>query len=79
MQELEQRVQGFRIDRAFANKKLARLERAIARAKLSDKDRKQLTAGAQRILRLIINDRLREASTLITAQMRQLARKTRGR
>jgi len=77
--ELARHVEGFQIDREFANRKLARLEQAIARARPGQGQRRQLSADAQRILRLIFNNQLIEASRLITLQMRSVTRRARGR
>ena len=70
LEALEQEVAGFRIDRRFAERKLARLERAIGKAGLDPDRRQQLEAGARRILKLVMASRLVEASQLISRQMR---------
>ena len=61
------------IDRAHARRELARLEAALTHTKLPPTDRQRVEKAAQRILRLIMGDRPREACRLIDAQMRFLA------
>jgi hypothetical protein len=67
LRQLDGRVDTFRIDRVFANRKLTRLEAAIARARLDGPQRTRISADAQRILKLVLADRLVEASQLISA------------
>jgi len=67
LQRLERHVEAFRIDRAFAHRKLARLEAAIERARLGDEERRRISGDAQRILKLILAERLVEASQLISS------------
>ena len=69
---LRARVEAFRIDRAFVRAKMARLERAIAAAKLSADEQRRMTAVSQRILHLIMEEQLVEASRLMSATRAQL-------
>ncbi|MCC6747856.1 MAG: protein kinase [Deltaproteobacteria bacterium] len=62
----------FRLDRAFAERKLARLEGAIARARLTTERRQELERQSQRILRLILEGQLAEASALISRALSRL-------
>jgi hypothetical protein len=69
---LRARVEAFRIDRAFVRAKMARLERAIAAAKLSADEQRRVAAVSQRILYLIMEEQLVEASRLMSATRAQL-------
>ncbi len=69
---LERQVTAFAADRRFVERKLARLERAIKQARLSDAARRELSAATRKILKLTMSGRLVEASRLISAQMRAL-------
>lgn len=63
------------IDRAHARRELARLEAQLARTTLPAADRQRVEKASQRILRLIMGDRPREACRLIDAQLRFLSRR----
>ena len=71
---LRARVQMFRIDRSFAERKLRRLERAIAAAsgRLPEADRQRLGTVSQNILRLIMEGRLVEASAQMSRTLGEL-------
>ncbi len=62
----------FRVDQRFITRKLARLERAIARAPAGDRQRLQV--ASQRILRLMLGDRLVAASNQISRLLARLRR-----
>ena len=69
---LRARVEAFRIDRAFVRAKMARLERAIAAVRLSADEQRRMAAVSQRILYLIMEEQLVEASRLMSATRAQL-------
>lgn len=71
---LERQISSFRMDRRFAERKLSRLESAIKKATLSASERRELSASTRRILKLVMSNRLVEASRLITRQMKALKR-----
>lgn len=72
--ELERHVRGFAPDQTFIQRKLARLERAIGRPGVDEARRQRLTAASQRILRLVLGERLVEASGQISKLLGQLRR-----
>ena len=74
---LERHINAFSADRRFVERKLARLEGAIERARLSDAQRRQLSASTREILKQVMSNRLVQASRLITEQMKRLATKRR--
>jgi len=63
---VEKFVSSFTANQAFIKRKLGRLERAIGRAKVAAARRQQLNTASQRILRLILSQRLVEASRQIS-------------
>jgi serine/threonine-protein kinase len=69
---LEERILAFQIDRRFAEQKLARLSRAVKRARLSDDQQAEMERRSQRILHLIIAGRLVEASREMTRAFSRL-------
>jgi len=75
LQDLQLLIESFKIDRGFASTKLGRLERAIKRASFSEEDWNRRSSRVQKILRLILADRLVEASRLISVEMALLAPK----
>jgi eukaryotic-like serine/threonine-protein kinase len=74
---LRARAQGFQIDRSFAERKLRRLEKAIADAsgRLPEADRQRMATGSQAILRLIMDGRLVEASAQMSRALSELGRR----
>jgi hypothetical protein len=72
LRQLEALANSFRIDQAFIRRKLARLERAIVRARVSEAERQRLTSASQRILRLVLADKLVEASSQISRLLQRL-------
>jgi hypothetical protein len=66
-------VQRFQIDRGFAERKLRRLERAIAARHLPEADRRRMATLSQAILRLIMEGRLVEASSEMSRALAELA------
>jgi hypothetical protein len=72
IETLEERLQGFRIDRSFADRKLKRLGQAVRRAKLDRSQREELERLSQRVLQLIIAGQLVEASRLMSKAFTRL-------
>jgi hypothetical protein len=74
LKELSRSIETFRIDRAFVQAKLKRLERAIAAAQMTAEDKRRMATVSQRILSLIMEDQLVAASQLMSDTRRQIAR-----
>jgi hypothetical protein len=72
IQRLQQWVAAFEPDAAFVQRKLARLERRIAAARIDEARRRSVTARSQQILRLLLDDRAVEASRQISALLAEL-------
>jgi len=72
--KLAKLVAAFRPTVAFVRRKLARLDRMIARAQLDAASRARMRKASRDILRLVLADRRREASRRISKLMRRLAR-----
>jgi hypothetical protein len=72
LKRLERWVTAFRPDAAFIRGKLARLERRIATARIDEARRHSLTTRSQRILRLVLDDRVVEASRQISSLLNEL-------
>jgi len=64
--QLRERIEAFRIDRTFVKAKMARLDRAIAAARLDPARQRSVAAASQRILVLVMEQRLVEASRLMS-------------
>ena len=72
---LRARAQGFQIDRPFAERKLRRLEKAIASSRLPEADRQRMSTVSQSILRLVMDARLVEASAQMSRALSELGRR----
>lgn len=74
LQRLRARVDAFRIDRRFAERKLARLSGAIRKAALPEKKRLAMERSSQQILQLIIGGKYVRASRMMTLARKKLTR-----
>jgi hypothetical protein len=72
LQRVASHVEAFRIDQGFIQRKLRRLDRAIRRARVSEAQRRDLTGASQRILQLVMAERLVEASRRISGLLGRL-------